>query len=245
MAERINELQVLSVDQELALAIKNGDITKEEVERIWQNTTDLSANTPIATRKAVLLMKQAGSFEKAWPIFYKEVMRQNSEIMAAFNRDESKFAHLVAGTETIVKTLQNLNPLVERLDTMVRMMFDMKREIRELRAEKEEAQLAVATVEEPTVVERFDSGEEWIDRPGMTGNECQRCHTITFVSNKRLQEMVESGVCNYCGAGGPDPKPLKLIKGMGWMVAPHVEVGDEEQRAEQARKDSIGSAWVK
>jgi hypothetical protein len=151
MAERINELQVLNVDQELALAVKNGDITKEEVERIWQNTTDLSANTPIATRKAVLLMKQAGSFEKAWPIFYKEVMRQNSEIMAAFNRDESKFAHLVAGTEAIVKTLQNVNPLVERLDTMVRMMFDMKREIAELRAEREEASRRKKKRHEPMV----------------------------------------------------------------------------------------------
>jgi hypothetical protein len=181
MAERINELQVLNVDQELALAVKNGDITKEEVERIWQNTTDLSANTPIATRKAVLLMKQAGSFEKAWPIFYKEVMRQNSEIMAAFNRDESKFAHLVAGTEAIVKTLQNVNPLVERLDTMVRMMFDMKREIAELRAEREEAK----------------SAEEEAPRAD------------------------------------------------GVRRAADVEIDSEEQRAEQARKDSIGSAWAK
>ena len=37
------------------------------------------------------------------------------DMRAVMTRDESKFAHLVAGTEVIVKTLQNVNPLVERL----------------------------------------------------------------------------------------------------------------------------------
>ena len=178
-----NELQLLNPDQELALAIKNGDITKEEVERIWNATTDMSANTPIATRRAVLLMKQAGSFEKAWPIFYKEVMRQNSEIMAAFNRDESKFSHLVAGTEAIVKTMQNLNPLQQRLDDMARMMFEMREELRELRSEREEKK--VAAIEEAPL-------PEGVRRP---------------------------------------------VEG--------VDVDDYEAKAEQARKDSIGSAWAK
>lgn len=181
MAERVNELQVLSVDQELALAIKNGDITKEEVERIWANTTDLSANTPIVTRRAVLLMKQAGSFEKAWPIFYKEVMRQNSEIMSAFNRDESKFAHLVAGANEIVRTLQAVNPLADKLEDMAQAILMLKNEITEMRRERAEPKLA-------SVVE------------------------------------------------GPRSDGVRRVE---------ADSDDYEAKAEQARKDSIGSAWGK
>src|SRR5215472_5785210 len=69
----------------------------------------LSAQTPIEFRVAV--MKLGRNLDPLMSL----VLSQMMDIRAAMTKDESKFAHLVAGTETIVKTLQNVNPLVERL----------------------------------------------------------------------------------------------------------------------------------
>lgn len=221
-----NELQLLNPDQELALAIKNGDITKEEVERIWANTTDMSANTPIATRRAVLLMKQAGSFEKAWPIFYKEVMRQNSEIMAAFNRDESKFSHLVAGTEAIVKTMQNLNPLQQRLDDMARMMFEMREELRELRADKQRS--ATLTPEEIELV--------------LAGLSAYDQNLSCSVEESRPYHALARKLTQALLPARPAVEEEPRADGVRRADA---DADDYEAEAEQARKDSIGSAWAK
>jgi hypothetical protein len=91
-------------------ALKRGEITQAEVDRIWEQTSFLSAQTPIEFRRAVIAI----GGDKLDPLMTL-VLSQMMDIRAAMTKDESKFAHLVAGTETIVKTLKNVNPLVERL----------------------------------------------------------------------------------------------------------------------------------
>lgn len=109
-------LAPLNHDQELALAIKRGDISKDEVDRIWLATEDLSAQTPINVRRAMIAIRNAKTPEEKVNLSMQFMMAAATEIQAAMTRDETKFAHLVAGTETIVKTLQNVNPLERRLE---------------------------------------------------------------------------------------------------------------------------------
>jgi hypothetical protein len=99
-------------------ALKRGEITQAEVDEIWSKTTFLSAQTPIEFRRAVIAI----GGDKLDPLMTL-VLSQMMDIRAAMTKDESKFAHLVAGTETIVKTLKNVNPLVERLNRQ-EMMID-------------------------------------------------------------------------------------------------------------------------
>lgn len=96
--------------ENLPAALKSGAITQAEVDDIWYKTSFLSAQTPIEFRVALINL----GLDKLDPLMTL-VLSQMMDIRAAMTRDESKFAHLVAGTETIVKTLQNVNPLVERL----------------------------------------------------------------------------------------------------------------------------------
>ena len=177
----VNELQELHPDKALALRIERGEVSREEVNRVWAETRDLSAQTPFETRRAVVELRKIGSLNDAWPVFFTQMMEMMSQMQGAMTKDESKFAHLIAGAESIVKTMQNLNPLAERLETMTRMMFEMRGEIRELRAEREEKKVAL---------------EEEVPRAD--------------------------------GVRRAD-----------------VDIDDEEGRAQQARKDSIGSAWAK
>src|SRR5215472_809048 len=95
--------------ENLPAALERGDITQADADRIWEETSFLSAQTPIEFRVAV--MKLGRNLDPLMSL----VLSQMMDIRAAMTKDESKFAHLVAGTETIVKTLQNVNPLVERL----------------------------------------------------------------------------------------------------------------------------------
>jgi|SRR5215831_923911 len=97
--------------EQLPEALKQGRITQAQVDRVWRETSFLSAQTPIEFRVAVMKL---GSITKLDPLMTL-VLSQMMDIRAAMTKDESKFAHLVAGTETIVKTLQNVNPLKERL----------------------------------------------------------------------------------------------------------------------------------
>src|SRR5215472_18678396 len=87
-------------------------LPQKEVERIWGLTEFMSAQTPLETRMMVVKMIDAGITFTPRELFEMTVLL---DLRAAMTKDESKFAHLVAGTETIVKTLQNVNPLVERL----------------------------------------------------------------------------------------------------------------------------------
>jgi len=125
-------------DKQLAIAIQNGEISKAEVEQIWALTSDLSPQTPITVRRALIGLRNATknkppleALALAWPLFMDFMMTAMTETQGALMRDESKFAHLVAGTETIVKTLQNVNPLVRHLETLDRRIDDLRALIEE------------------------------------------------------------------------------------------------------------------
>jgi hypothetical protein len=89
------------------------EVSQDEIERIWRATEWMSPQTPLEIRRVMLILKENGI-----PISVTEQMLLTvmTDIRAALTKDESKFAHLVAGTETIVSTLQEVNPLNVRLD---------------------------------------------------------------------------------------------------------------------------------
>ena len=99
-------------DKELSVRGKN-EVSQDEIERIWRATEWMSAQTRLEIRQAMLILKQNNI-----PISVTEQMLLTvmTDIRAALTKDENKFAHLVAGTETIVSTLQEVNPLKVKLD---------------------------------------------------------------------------------------------------------------------------------
>ena len=102
-------------DRILQRRIANGEVTKEEVERVWSQTENLSPQTPFEIRKAVVEMKAAGyEMTPAEQFTLSAVL----DLRAALYRDESKFAHLVAGTETVVESLRNVNALSATIDEL-------------------------------------------------------------------------------------------------------------------------------
>jgi hypothetical protein len=95
--------------ENLPAALESGRITQKQVDEIWRETSFLSAQTPIEFRVAVMKLGR-----KLDPLMTL-VLSQMMDIRAAMTKDTSTFHHLVAGTETIVKTLQQVNPLKEKL----------------------------------------------------------------------------------------------------------------------------------
>lgn len=126
MADSI-KVQEPITQENLPAALKQGRITQVEVDKIWEETSFLSAQTPIEFRVAVIKLKGVG--QEVDPLTAL-VLSQMMDIRAAMTKDESKFAHLVAGTEVIVKTLKNVNPLIQRLDRQ-EMMIDSLTELLE------------------------------------------------------------------------------------------------------------------
>lgn len=119
------DLTILNYDQELRQQIERGEITQSQVDAIWAATWDMSAQTPITVRRAVAAMREVTvgktpeqAMALMFPMLADFLMTAATETQAALTRDESKFAHLVAGAETIVKTLQAVNPLEHRLERM-------------------------------------------------------------------------------------------------------------------------------
>jgi len=98
--------------ENLPEALADGRITQAEIDRIWGLTEFLSAQTPIELR---MMLVRAQDLGIALPPHEQLMISLLYDMRALMTKDESKFAHLVAGTETIVKTLQKVNPLVERL----------------------------------------------------------------------------------------------------------------------------------
>lgn len=119
MADELKKQEPIT-QENLPAALKDGRITQAEVDSLWDKTYFLSAQTPIEVRMWVAKFEQAGITISEHD---KLVLGAVCDLRAALFRDESKFAHLVAGTEVIVKTLQNVNPLVARLDRQ-EMMVD-------------------------------------------------------------------------------------------------------------------------
>jgi hypothetical protein len=139
MAERINELVELHPDKALALRIERGEVSQEEVNHVWAETRDLSAQTPFETRRAIVELRKCGSLNDAWPVFFTHMTEQMSQMAGAMTRDDSKFAHLVAGTETVVRELQKVGPLAANLTDLKRQMQYLTDEVRQLRAERTQA----------------------------------------------------------------------------------------------------------
>src|SRR5215472_7583857 len=70
-------------------------------------------NLPAALKDGRICQQEASITLGPLETFELSVML---DLRALMTKDESKFAHLVAGTETIVKTLQNVNPLMRHLE---------------------------------------------------------------------------------------------------------------------------------
>jgi hypothetical protein len=101
--------------ENLPEALKDGRITQQEVDHIWRETEYLSAQTPIEVRQMIVKIKDAG---QDVTLIQQVMLQAILDLRAAMFRDESKFAHLVAGTEAIVDKLQSINKwemLVENL----------------------------------------------------------------------------------------------------------------------------------
>jgi len=101
-------------------------LPQKEIDRIWGLTEFMSAQTPLETRMMVVKMIDAGITFTPRELFEMTVLM---DIRAAMTKDESKFAHLVAGTQTIVKTLQNVNPLVARLERQEEMIDSLSNQL--------------------------------------------------------------------------------------------------------------------
>lgn len=123
MNDKNNELTTVHFDHQLRRDLEEGRITQAEVDAVWAATWDLSPQTPLPVRKTVAAMRETSAGktpEQAmalmFPMLADFLMTAMTETQGALMRDESKFAHLVAGTEAIVKTMQDLNPLNRRLE---------------------------------------------------------------------------------------------------------------------------------
>jgi hypothetical protein len=113
MAKSKRSVAELTQDQQLQLRIQNGEVTKEEVDRVWEATRFLSAQTPFEMRK--LVVDLGGDIKPVEQVTLQAIL----DLRAYLSRSDSKFAHLVAGTESIVETLQQVNSFalqVERLN---------------------------------------------------------------------------------------------------------------------------------
>jgi len=110
--------------ENLPAALEDGRITQAEVDRIWGLTEFVSAETPIETRMLLVRAQEMGITLTPHEQLLTTLL---FDLRALMTKDESKFAHLVAGTQSIVKTLQNLNPIMrhfERQQDMISSMAD-------------------------------------------------------------------------------------------------------------------------
>ena len=96
-----------------------------EVKTLWEQTSFLNAQVPMATRIMVRSVLSAGEKKKGiaaitaqWPEFVGLMISQLTDIRGAMVRDESKFAHLVAHTDEILEGMKGAVQLAERLTGM-------------------------------------------------------------------------------------------------------------------------------
>lgn len=117
------------------------DLPQKEIDRIWGLTEFMSAATPLETRLMVVRMIDAGITFTPRELFEMAVLM---DIRAAMTKDESKFAHLVAGTETIVKTLQNVNPLMRHLERQEQLIDSLSEQLSRTEAKLDTVMQAMA-----------------------------------------------------------------------------------------------------
>ena len=222
-----NELTSLNHDAQLQADLRDGKITPEEVGEAWSLTSDLSPQTPIQVRQAVIQIRKLTkdkppeqALALAFPVFMQFMMTAMTETQAGMTRDESKFSHLVAGTETIVKTLQNINPLERRLERIESMVSSLGSSIR-------------------TALD--DLKRQMEGKPEVVRVQCAWCLKSFEIPKSEYQD-VPMGVILFCRPecrdahnAGKEPD----INGAKELIP------DEEQEADEARRKSIGSAWAK
>lgn len=139
--------------ENLPAALQEDRITQAEVDNIWEQTSFLSAQTPIEFRRAVIAI----GGDKLDPLMTL-VLSQMMDIRAAMTKDETKFAHLVAGTETIVKTLKNVNPLVERLKRQEMMIDSLSDQLERAEAKIDTLMSAMAEQGKITITHQVVTG---------------------------------------------------------------------------------------
>ena len=215
-----NELTSLNHDQQLRADLKAGKVTPEEVQRIWELTRDLSAQAPINVRRAMISIRAAETPEEKVNLSMQFMMAAATELQAAMTRDESKFSHLVAGTETIVKTLQNINPLERRLERIESMVSSLGSSIR-------------------TALD--DLKRQMEGKPEVVRVQCAWCLKSFEIPKSEYQDVPMGAIlfcrpeCRDAHNAGKEPD----INGAKELIP------DEEQEADEARRKSIGSAWSK
>lgn len=144
-------------DHVLQRRIASGEVSKAEVEKVWRETDYLSAQTPYEVRKMVVEMKEAGhQITPAEQVIIQSVL----DLRAALFRSDSKFAHLVSGTEFIVDKLQavnrwelvveQLNGRVSELTTMVSRLVEQREQDRQKNDRVKKALAILLADDEPS-----------------------------------------------------------------------------------------------
>jgi hypothetical protein len=108
------------------LTARTGTELAASLETIWRDTEWLNAQVPAGLRKAIGAIQSIENPVEREKQFQAFVLGQLMDVRSAMTRDESKFGHLVAGAESIVKTLQNLNPLDRRLERIEQAIEGLK-----------------------------------------------------------------------------------------------------------------------
>lgn len=215
-----DELTPIHPDQQLQLDIKEGRVTVAEVQEIWRKTEDLSPQTNINARREVIALRELGkgkgpieALAVQFPVFVNMVLKATNETQAALMRDESKFAHLVAGAEMVAKSMESFGHLATFFE-------DHQQEMRYLRDE---------------IAEMRDVLERQTPQPKRRWWQFRK-----YIPNWRNHESEDDKL--------PQDKPCDLHETVRcpncYDIAPEAIPTDDE-RAETARKRTIGSAWIK
>ena len=212
-----NDLTLLNDDQQLQADIKNGVYSVEQVADIWRKTEDLSPQTNINARRMVIAIREAGkgrgpieALAVQFPLFVNEMLRIGSETQAALMRDESKFAHLVAGAEMVAKSMEQFGHLATFFEDHQQEMRYLRDEIAEMR----------------NILER--------DTPKPKRRWWQ---FWKYIPNWRDHEPE--------GDELPDEQDHAWAREtIGRNMMPEEAIPTDDERAEKARKRTIGSAWI-
>ena len=200
MADEIKIREPIT-QENLPAALKEGRITQAEVDNIWEQTTFLSAQTPIEFRRAVIAI----GGDKLDPLMTL-VLSTMMDIRAAMTKDEAKFAHLVAGTEVIVKTLKNVNPLVQRLERQELMIDSLSDQLERAEAKIDTLMQAVAEGGKLTIKrEVLHGGDEEAEFLAKTAADA-----IASPMAEQTEEVYDGNVGSAWDPKNPAKAPVKL-----------------------------------
>lgn len=134
-----NDLTLLNDDQQLQADIKNGVYSVEQVADIWRQTEDLSPQTNINARREIIALRNAGkgrgpieAMAVQFPMLVNMLLRATNETQAAMMRDESKFAHLVAGAEVVAKSMEQLGTIAAAYEKIQDKLNDIEAQIADM-----------------------------------------------------------------------------------------------------------------